>query len=768
MGLIPPLPPITVRGKKYFGKIVFVFLFFLSIVVGVLTGLLFVYKSDLPEIDALETYRPGVITELYADDGQVIGTFALQRRVIVTYQQIPPILRNAILATEDKNFFSHWGIDVPRLIRAAIKDLIKLRRAEGASTITMQLTRVLFLTPEKSFKRKIQEMLLAVQIERAFSKQQIFTMYVNQIYLGHGNYGFAAAADFYFGKQLSELTVPEAATLVARIRGPGYSPLLYPERSLARRNLVIERMRVEGFLTKAEAQETKQAPLGLHVQYPQNDLAPYFVEEIRRYLERTYGTEAVHEKGLRVYTTLSVALQKAANQAVVSGLLAYERRHGWRGAPHNILKENLGTLESYVDDDWRVPIEKGKLVNGLVMSVSSSAVTVKLGPYTATVTSPDLAWTGKKTPREIFAVGDLDLFRIVDVSGKTARVQLEQKPAVQGALVAMENQTGEIKAMVGGYSFEESKFNRATQALRQAGSSFKPYVYATAFEQGLTPFETVVDAPISFPSPQGIWTPHNYDHKFEGTITYRRALAESRNVPAIKVAEQAGIKNVVEMAHRFGISSRIDSVLPVAIGAADITLLEHTSAYTTFPNDGVRVDPYHIRKVTTYDGTTLEEHKPSVHDVIAPTVARTMVAALLDVVNFGTAVRAKSLGRPLAGKTGTTNEWSDAWFVGFSPTLTCGVWVGFDDKRVSLGKGETGARAALPIWMDFMKVDFIGQPVETFPNVIALADWPQAKTVKVDTPDEAPATHEEEEEKPPAPAVPVSTPAGRAGAQPGA
>jgi len=768
MSIFPPLPPITVRGKEYFGKIIFVFLLFLSIVIGVLTGLLFVYKSDLPEVHALETYRPGVITELYSDEGQVIGSFALQRRVIVTYQQVPAVLRNAILATEDKNFFSHWGIDVPRLIRAATKDLIKLRRAEGASTVTMQLTRVLFLTPEKSFKRKMQEMLLAVQIERAFSKQQIFTLYANQIYLGHGNYGFAAAVEFYFGKKLNELTLPEAATLVARIRGPGYSPLLYPQRALERRNLVLERMRVEGFLTKAEAQAAKQAPLDLHVQYPRNDLAPYFVEEIRRYLERTYGTEAVHEKGLRVYTTLNLALQQAANQAVFNGLRAYDKRHGWRGAPRNILKEKLGTLESYADEDWRRPVEKGKWVNGLVVSVTSSAATVKLGPYTATVSAPDFAWTGKKSPREIFEVGDLDLFRVVELSGKTARVQLEQKPAVQGALVAIENQTGEIKAMVGGYSFEESKFNRATQALRQAGSSFKPYVYVTAFEQGLTPFETVVDAPISYPTPQGIWAPRNYDHKFEGTITYRRALAESRNIPAIKVAERVGMKNVVEVAHRFGITSRLEPFLAVAIGAADLTLLEHTSAYAAFPNDGVRVDPFYIRKVTSYDGTSLEEHKPTVHDVVAPAVARTMVAALSDVINFGTGVRAKSLGRPLAGKTGTTNEWSDAWFIGFSPSLTCGVWVGFDDKRLSLGKGETGARAALPIWADFMQAELAGRPVEAFPNVVALGDWPQAKSVRVDTPDEAPATHEEEEEKPPppppAPALPASAPSGRNGA----
>jgi penicillin-binding protein 1A len=397
-------------------------------------------------------------------------------------------------------------------------------------------------------------------------------------------------------------------------------------------------------------------------------------------------------------------------------------------------------------------------VNGLVVSVASSAATVKLGPYTATVTAPDFAWTGKKSPREVFEVGDLALFQVVEVSGKTARVQLEQEPAVQGALVAIENHSGEIEAMVGGYSFEESKFNRATQALRQAGSSFKPYVYAAALEQGATPFDTVVDAPISFPSPQGIWTPRNYDQKFEGTITYRRALAESRNIPAIKVAEQVGMKKVVEVARRFGIRSRLEPYLPVAIGAADLTLLEHTSAFTTFPNDGVRVEPYYIRKVTTYDGTILEEHKPVVHDVVAPVVARTMVAALSDVISFGTGVRARSLGRSVAGKTGTTNEWTDAWFIGFSPSVTCGVWIGFDDKRLSLGKGETGARAALPTWIEFMQTALARYPDESFPNVIPLSEWPQARSVKVDTPDTAPTTHEEEEELTPSPLPPGRAP----------
>jgi penicillin-binding protein 1A len=759
------LPPITlrVRGQKLMGRVAFAFLLLCSIALGAAAGLLFVYASDLPEIRALEDYRPDVVTELYADDGQPVGSFALQRRILLTYEQIPKLLKDAILVTEDQHFEQHWGVDFPRVAQAAWRNVVQMRKAEGASTLTMQLARVLFLSPDKSFRRKVQEVLLAIQIERHYTKQQIFTMYSNQIYLAHGNYGFEAASEFYFSKPVGQLKATEAAMLAALIRGPRYSPVLYPHRALERRNWVLERMARDGRLPQRDAQEAMKQPLGLRLQYPRNDLAPYFFEEIRKYLERTYGTEAVHERGLRVYTTLNVALERAANRAVRDGLHAYDHRHGWRGNLPNILRQGLGQLDRYEDDDWRRPIEKGAYVTGLVTAVDDKAAAVRIGPYHAQLTAPDFAWTGRRSPSQLLKVGDLAELRIKDLAGNLARVELDQKPGAQAALVAIDNPSGEIKAMVGGYTFEESKFNRATQALRQVGSSFKPYVYTAAIEKGLSPFDTVVDAPFTTISGGQVYSPHNYDEKYEGTITLRRALAGSRNVPAVKVAEKVGISSVVETARRFGITSPLPPYLPLALGAAEITLLEHTSAFTVFPDDGIRIEPHMIRRVTSYDGALLEEAHPNVRDVIAPNVARTMVAMLEEVVQFGTAVRARELARPAAGKTGTTNDFTDAWFIGFTPQLTAGVWLGHDDKQISLGKKETGAKAALPIWMGFMKAALEGKPVEDFANVEPLSKVALTKQIAVDTPDTAPTETEEPRQKPPAKTPPPKSPPGVSG-----
>ncbi|MGC1367562.1 MAG: transglycosylase domain-containing protein, partial [Candidatus Acidiferrum sp.] len=530
------LPPITLRlrGWKLIDRVALAFLLLCSIAIGAACGLLFVYASDLPEIRALETYRPTVVTEVYADDGQLVGSFALQRRILMTYEQCPKVLYNAVTAIEDQHFEEHWGIDFPRIAGAVWRKILKGGKAQGASTITMQLAGNLFLDrSEISFRRKMQEILLALQIERRYTKPQIFTMYSNQVYLAHGNYGFAAAAQFYFGKSVSDLKLQEAALLAGMIRGPIYSPLADPARALARRNLVLRRMEEEGKITPAEELAAQKTPLGLHLQFPRNDLAPYFFEEIRKYLESTYGTEAVHERGLRVYTTLNVKMQQAANQALRDGLHSYDRRHGWRGDPPNILRDNLGKLDTYEDEDWHHPIEKGSYVTGLVLAVDDRFATIKIGSYRAILSPPDFAWTGRKNPTDLLKVGDLAQFSIQELHEATARVQLEQQPGPQAALLAIDNSTGEIKAMVGGYSFEDSKFNRATQAYRQVGSSFKVYLYADALEKGASPFDTVSDTPFTAISGGQPYSPHNYDEKFEGTITLRRALADSRNVPAV-------------------------------------------------------------------------------------------------------------------------------------------------------------------------------------------------------------------------------------------
>jgi len=752
------LPPITLRlrGFKLIDRVALAFLLLCSIALGAACGLLFVYASDLPEIRALETYRPNVVTEIYADDGQMVGSFALQRRILMTYEQCPRVLLDAVTSIEDQHFQDHWGIDFPRIAGAAYRNLMKGRKAEGASTITMQLAGNLFLDrSDRSFRRKMQEMLLSLQIERRYTKPQIFTMYANQVYLAHGNYGFAAAAQFYFGKPVTDLKLQEAALLAGMIRGPIYSPLNDPQRALARRNLVLRQMQSEGKINAAEEAAARKTPLGLHIQYPRNDLAPYFFEEIRKYLESTYGTEAVHERGLRVYTTLNIGMQKAANQSVRDGLHSYDRRHGWRGDLPNILKDNLGTLESYEDDDWRRPIEKGGYVTGLVMAVDEKYATIKIGTYRAVISASDFAWTGRKKPSDLLKVGDLAQFSIQELRESTARLQLEQQPAPQAAMVAIDNPTGEIKALVGGYSFEDSKFNRATQAFRQVGSSFKIYVYADALEKGSTPFDTILDAPFTTISGGQPYSPRNYDEKFEGTITLRRALAGSRNVPAVKLAEKVGINSVVETAKRFGITTPLPPYLPLALGSADMKLIEHVSAFTVFPDDGIRIDPHMIRRVTSYDGALLEEAHPSIHEVVSPEVARTMTAMLEEVVQFGTGIEAKALKRPAAGKTGTTQDYTDAWFIGFTPQVTAGVWVGYDDKQISLGKKETGARAALPIWLEFMQNGLAGMPVLDFPNVVPLEQQASDHIIHVDTPDTAPTEDEPGAPKvPKAPAVP--------------
>src|SRR6266568_3221108 len=734
------LPPITLRlrGWKLIDRVALAFLILCAVVLGAGCGLLFVYASDLPEIRALETYRPDVVTEVYADDGQLAGSFALQRRILMTYEQCPKVLYTAVTAIEDQHFEEHWGIDFPRMFSAAARNLVKRKITGGASTISMQLAGNLFLDrSDRSFRRKMQEILLALQIERRYTKPQIFTMYANQVYLAHGNYGFAAAAQFYFGKPVTDLKLQEATLLAGMVNGPKFSPLSNPEAALSRRNLVIHRMEDEGKITPAEETTARNSPLGLHIQYPHNDLAPYFFEDIRKYLESTYGTEAVHERGLRVYTTLNINMQRLANQALRDGLHAYERRHGWKGNLPNVLRDNLGKLDTYEDDDWRHAIEKGSYVTGLVLSVSERDAVIKIGPYRGILSANDFAWTGRKKPRDLLKVGDLAQLSIQELRENTVRIQLEQQPGPQGALLAIDNSTGEIKVKV--------------------GSSFKVYVYADALERGATPFDTIVDLPFTTISGGQPYSPHNYDERFEGTITLRRALAGSRNVPAVKLAEKVGINTVVDMAKRFGITTPLPPYLPLALGAADMRLLEHVSAFTVFPNDGIRIDPHMIRRVTSYDGALLEEAHPEVHDVLSPDVARTMTAMLEEVIQFGTGIQAKALGRPAAGKTGTTQDYTDAWFVGYTPQLTAGVWVGFDDKQISLGKKETGARAALPIWLEFMQGATAGTPAMDFTNVVPLEQQVGEHHVNVDTPDTAPTEDEPAapKEKPPA-APPVT------------
>jgi len=689
-------------GRKLVGKFLFAILVLTAAVLGSAGGFLFVDSIDLPQVEELEHYRPISTTELYDDKDRLIGTFALQRRVVARYNDYPKVLRDAVISIEDKNFERHWGVNVWRVVGAAYRDIVSGGKVQGASTLTMQLSRNLFLTPERTYRRKLEEILLSIQIERRFTKAQIFTLYANQIFLGHGVYGFETGAEFYFSKHARDLTLDEAALLAGLPKAPNYySPINNPQHAFRRRNLVINAMLEDGKITAGQANAAKETPIKLNVQSDPNSLAPYFVEEIRRYLEKKYGSDQVHEGGLRVYTTLDLDMQKSATRALLDGLAAYERRHEWKGRLENILSEGQ-KLSDYEHPDWQDPIETDSYVHALVMSTSGSDAYLKLGPYEAKLDSADAAWT-HKSPAALLAPGDVVYVKVtsLDADGKV-HATLEQDSGTEGALLCIDNATGSIKAMVGGRDFNLSKFNRATQAFRQVGSSFKPYVYTAAIDQGATPDDMILDAPTTFNTASGPYTPHNYDERFEGNITLRHALAESRNIPALKIAQQVGIDNVINYAHRFGLSEQIPAYLPIALGAVDMTLLEQTSAFSVFPDDGVRLVPRMILKVTAYDNRVLEETYPEVKDVISQRTARVITSMLREVVLHGTAATAARLPYALAGKTGTTNDFTDAWFIGFSPSITTGVWMGFDEKR-SLGDKESGARAALPIWIDYMK-----------------------------------------------------------------
>ena len=713
--LYPILPSVSFAGKKLVGRVVFALLLLASATIGAVAGLFLVYSTDLPQIAELEHYRPSAITEIYDDQGNVIGSFALQRRIIAGYGDFPPVLRDAVISIEDKDFERHWGIDIWRILGAAYRDLATHTRAQGASTLTMQLSRNLFLSPERNFSRKFQEIILAIQIERHFTKEQIFTLYANQIYLGHGVYGFAAGSEYYFGKPAKDLTLPEAAVLASLPKSANqYSPITNPPNALRRRNLVLNAMLEDGKITAEQATDAKASPIKLNLRSQNNSAAPYFVEEIRRYLEKKYGSEDVHQNGLRVYTTLNLQWQKAAEHAALDGLAAYERRHGWKGRLENVLESE--PLEAYQHPDWADPLSPGDYVHALVTDSSPSSAHVRFGHFIAALVQQDIKWTGKQSLSDLLHPGDIAYVKIVNLPGpqQGAKVTLEQDSGTQVALMAIDNATGDIKAMIGGRDFHESQFNRATQAMRQVGSSFKPYVYTAALDTDtLAPDDYILDSRTTFMTPGGPYTPGNYDGKFWGNLPLKVAFANSRNIPALKIAEKVGIKTVIEYAHKFGVTSNIPPFLPVALGSAEITLYEQTAAYSTFPNDGVRVVPRYLRRVTDYDGHVREEDYTEVRDVIGPKTARTMVGLLQAVVQQGTSTAALKLKHPVGGKTGTTNDFTDAWFVGFSPSITCGVWVGYDEKK-SLGAKETGGQAALPIWIDFMKVALQGREKETF------------------------------------------------------
>lgn len=694
-------------------------LFLGAVLLGGLVGMVFGYSVDLPRVQELEANQPSVVSYVYADDGRVLGQFALERRILISYEQIPQTIKEAILAAEDAQFFSHSGIDFRRMLATAVNNIIHWD-GKGGSTLTMQLSKMRFTSTEKTLERKIKDILYAIDIEKNYSKEQVFTFYCNQIPLGHGTYGIAAAAEFYFHKTLDELDLAESALLAGITQTPArYSPILHSSRALTRRNWVLGRMKDEGFISEAGFREAVQQPIVVQDSRPDDSPAPYFLEWVRQYLAAKYPTSDIWQGGLRVYTTVNYDMQTAAERALQQGLIAFDRqRRGWAGAEFNILDQGED-LSEYAHPAWRLLFYEGQLIHGLTLESSAESATVRLGSLIAEVGLDEIEWTRKKRVDEVLKPGDVAVFRLegINRAERTITVSLQQIPEAQGAVYAVDNRTGAVKAMVGGFDFERSKFNRATQALRQPGSIFKPFTYAAALEAGYSPFDRVLDAPVEFRDGLGRpYAPSNSDHEFKGLIPIHQALAESRNIPTVRLANAIGPQKVADIAQRFGIRRNLPPYLSLALGAAEVTLSEIVSAFSAFPNNGVRTEPYFIQRVEDYNGVTLEEHRPRAHfEVMRPEIADEMIYLLRGAVQRGTGHMAQQLGRPVAGKTGTTNDFTDSWFVGFVPQITAGVWIGHDTKK-SLGNRVYGATLALPIWVDFMKEALQDLPPEDFRN----------------------------------------------------
>ena len=700
----------------------------LGALLGAASGALFAYSSDLPIITELDDYAPETITRIHDRGGEVIGEFATQRRVIVEYEDIPEVLRHAVIAAEDADFFGHVGFNLPRLaVTLANNVLSGDLTAAGASTLTMQLARNITLGGEqlglqKTLQRKLREAYYTLHIEKRYTKREIFTLYCNQIWLGtatHAAHGVEAASRLYFGKSVRDLNLEEAALIAGILPSPSrLSPLVNPERARARRNYALQRMAEEGYITREEADAAGQRPVRLAPRVRRANLvAPYFIEEVRQHLEAEYGAQRLYEDGLVVHTTLDAGLQRAANRAAEEGLRRHDKRHGFRPVARNILADGAA-LDEFEHDRWRLTMDAGDVVPAVVTAVDGGVIGVRFGAYRAQIGPDGYAWT-RRSPSRLVKVGDLIAVRITQLDRErgTAVATLEQEPEAEASLIAIDNRSGQVLAMVGGYSFDRSKFNRATQAYRQLGSLFKGVLFAAAIDQGYTTTSIIQDEPASYdvgPN-QALYAPTNYDEKYEGPITLRYALEKSRNVPAVWLMNAVGPEVVVDFARRLGFTSPIPPFLSVALGSAEATLEEVTSAYSAFPNGGVRMMPYQIERIVDREGAVLEEFRPVPRDAIRADTAYIMVSLMRGVVERGTGRGARRLEWPVGGKTGTMDDYTDAWFVGFDPEITVGVWVGYDEKR-TLGDGEEGARVALPIWRDFMQAHIDRRRGKTAPE----------------------------------------------------
>jgi penicillin-binding protein 1A len=659
----------------------------------------------VPRVSELETYRPDIITEIRANDGSTIARYAIERRILISRAEIPTLVRNAIVATEDKNFYRHGGVDLGRTVAAVASDLRHQRYAQGGSTLTQQLARAIFLSPRKTISRKINEALVAFEIERRYSKDQILTMYANEIYLGHGNYGFEAASRYYFGKSLKNVTLAEAALLAGIVQRPeDQSPFRNLALARARRSTALRRMRAEEYITEAQRAAADAEPTPSAPSLKETVVAPYFCEEIRQYLEKTYGEKDLYRRGLRVDSTLDPQLQAFSEEALGWGLRRLARRHGFH-RPRNLRAEGYTDLAAYVDPTWEnLRPAEGDTARGVVMDVSAAGAEVRIANGTLPLRASGFSWTGATRADRVLKVGDL--VTVTLQKGKDGgALLLEEEPREQGAVMILENSSGAIRAMVGGYDWTQSKFNRSVQALRQAGSTFKPFVYLAALEAGYTPSDTIFDGPISIviDPRQPPYRPGNYDRKFRGIVTLRVALEHSINVPTVRLAQLVGLSHVIDAAQRLGIREKLLAYPSLALGAFEVTLEELTAAYSVFANQGLAFTPYSFERITDANGDLLEKTHPDAREVASPQACFQLLQMLKGVTQRGTGAAAAKLQLNIAGKTGTTSDFTDAWFVGMTPRYTVGVWIGNDMKTVSIGPGMEGAKVALPVWMRILE-----------------------------------------------------------------
>lgn len=737
--LIPSFEPVPLKSRWRNKKL------FLSAGIGgtaiLLAGIFIFYwfiLRTLPSIEGLRAFSPSVSSHVYGENNAQIGIFAVERRTPVSLVKVPKYLFQAIIAVEDARFMEHHGIDYRRIASAFVKNIIHRQIREGASTITQQLVKNLFLTPEKSIKRKLQELILAKKVEAALSKDEILELYLNQINLGHGAYGVQAASHLYFAKDVSELTLAESAFMAGLPKAPTeYSPYNNPDKAKQRQEIVLKRMVVSGYISSVDAAAAASEILKFQRLQKADDISPYFMEYIRLLLkDRGYDDDAIYTGGLNVYTSLNLDLQTAATHAVHDGLRALDKRQGFRGPV-----DHIEEIEDYLNKKKprgyqpENPFGANEVFEGIVTNVDDQAALATAKGINGKIKLEDMAWARRKltgkdlkkdiemlppksTAKQILKKGDIVKLGLkkYDPVKKEFLFTLEQEPLVEGALIALDPATGAIKAMVGGYDFKKSEFNRAISAKRQPGSAFKPVIYATAIERGKSPANIILDAPIIYKDQEldKIWKPENYEGKFYGPIPMREALAHSRNLATIRLLDEIGITPVEDFARRIGLVSPFQRDLSLALGTSAVGILELTSAYGVFANQGIYAEPFAIESISDHNNNVKETHEVLTRQAISKEVAYMITNMLEEVVQTGTGIRARELGKQIAGKTGTTNDFGDAWFIGYNPRIVVGVWVGFDDRR-SLGDREAGASAALPIWISFMREAFNTIPDQTFP-----------------------------------------------------